>query len=350
MLSQRPARPSDTDVSSSPVRAVPAPGLLVALVAGSGLYLLGRLLDGVPVLLLAVVAGSVVGALVERRDADLASHLGTGWSIAAKRVMRIGVVLLGLRLALGDLAELGGTALLVVAVTVAATFFGTQWIGRRLGVERDTGLLVATGYSICGVSAIAAMSPNTRARADQVATAVALVTLFGTASMFVLPALATGIGLDDGTAGAWIGAATHDVAQVVAAAASLDDDAVGAAVVVKLARVVLLAPLVAGVAWWSRRDRTATHEGHPAARPAPVPLFVVGFLAMILVRTSGLLPTSVTDAARVLEGLAFTTAMFGIGTTVRWSTLRAPGPAPLLLGTAAWILVAGVALTGVLVV
>ncbi len=348
MLSQRPSAASPTPTRPA---APPAtwPGLTIAALAGVALYVTGRVVDGVPVLLLAVVTGAVAGAAVDRWSPTASHRMTPGWTLASKRVMRIGVVLLGLRLGLGDLADLGLAALGVVAVTVAATFFGTQWLGRRLGVERETSLLVATGYSICGVSAIAAMAPNTKARADQIAVAVALVTVFGTASMFALPVLATALGLDHGQAGSWIGAATHDVAQVVAAAASLDDDAVGTAVVVKLARVVLLAPLVAGVAWWSR-SRSDGEQVAEGARPAPIPLFVAGFLAMMVLRTAGLVPTWLVDAAKIAEGLAFTIAMFGIGTTVRWSTIRRPGPTPLLLGLAAWMLVAGVALLGVLAV
>lgn len=326
-----------------------AAGLAVASAAGVCLYLFGQAVDGVPVLLVAVAVGAAVGAILDATAPAVSDTTRPGFAIAARRVMRVGVVLLGLRLGLADIVDLGPVALAVVATTVAITFFGTQIIGRRIGVDRDTALLVATGYSICGVSAIAAMSPTTRARAEQVATAVGLVTLFGTVSMFALPVLIDLLGLGTDDAGAWIGAATHDVAQVVAAASSVDPDAVGPAVVVKLARIILLAPLVAGVAWWSARSVGASGQSEEAARPTPLPLFVAGFLAMIVVRTLDVLPIAVVDTMRTFEGIAFTIAMFGLGTTVRWRTLSEPGPRPLVLGTMAWVLVGGVALAGVLV-
>ena len=147
-----------------------------------------------------------------------------------------------------------------------------------MGVSPGTSLLVATGFSICGASAVAAMDGVTGNEEDEVVTAIVLVTLFGSLAIVVLPLLQHPLGLADVEFGLWTGASVHDVAQTVATASVVGPSALAAAVVVKLTRVVLLAPVVAGVSLWRRRGETAVYG---TWRPPLVPLFVVGFLAMV---------------------------------------------------------------------
>ena len=285
-----------------------------------------------------LVVGVALGALAANVASVPPSFApGIGWG--AKSVLRAGVVLLGLRLSLGDVADLGARGLFVVATVVAATFFGTQWIARRLGLRRDLGLLIATGYSICGASAIAAVNGTVGADDDETAYAITLVTLYGSLSILVLPLIGSLIGFDDQTFGTWVGASVHDVGQVVAAASTRSDAAVEAATVVKLTRVVLLAPLVALVATSRRRSQTAEEPG--TARPPLLPLFVIGFLAMILIRTTGVLSDSTLDGAASLEKVVLTAALVALGLGVRVDRMRRLGGRPLLVGLLAWFLVAG---------
>ncbi len=309
---------------------------------------------------------SIANAPIGRRSfANPATQ--PGLSFAAKRVLRVGIVLLGLRLSLGDVAALGAKGLVVVAMTVAVTFFGTQWIGKRLGLSRDLSLLVATGYSICGASAIAAVEGSTDAEEEEVAAAIGLVTLFGSLAILALPALAGALNLTPDQFGAWAGASVHDVAQVVATASSGGASVIATATVVKLTRVALLAPIVAGVNIHRRNERGAdggradgpgadgpSADG-PSARsdaksPPILPLFVVGFLTMVLVRTSGFIPTDVITVIKMLEGWILAAALVGLGSGVRIDRLRKLGPLPLVLGTIAWILVAAVSLLGITII
>ena len=200
--------------------------------------------------------------------------------IAAGPVLKLGVVLLGLDLIFPDILALGLKALLVVVAVVAITFFGTRWAGRRLGISDDLSLLVATGFSICGVSAIAAADGVIEADEDEVAFAVALVTLCGTLAIVTLPPLRHPLGLDDEQFGAWVGASVHDVAQVVATSSTAGAVALATAVVVKLTRVMLLAPLIAGIALqrgrsarirrpptWIRRGRRSCRRSSSPSSP-----------------------------------------------------------------------------------
>jgi uncharacterized integral membrane protein (TIGR00698 family) len=266
-----------------------------------------------------------------------------GLAIAAGPILKLGVVLLGLDLVFPDILALGLRALIVVVAVVAITFFGTRWAGRRLGVSDDLSLLVATGFSICGVSAIAAANGVIEAEEDEVAFSVALVTLCGTLAIVTLPPLRGPLGLDDPQFGAWVGASVHDVAQVVATSSTAGSVALATAVVVKLTRVMLLAPLVAIIAVRHRRPQGSTG----GKRPPLVPPFIVAFVGMVVIASLGIIPDStihrIDDLRTVLLGLA----LFALGTRVDVGRLRKIGPRPLVLGLASWLLIAVVAFVGV---
>ncbi|KQX69760.1 YeiH family protein [Angustibacter sp. Root456] len=287
-------------------------------------------------------AAVVLGALV----ANLGLHWAPfhdGTRFAAHRLLRVAVVLLGLQLALGQLARLGGVGLAVVVVTVAVTFTGTRLVGRWIGVPGPRALLVATGFAICGASAVAAMKEVADGDDDDAAVAVALVTLCGSIAIFLLPALRGPLGLDVAAFGTWTGASVHDVGQTVATASQVPG-ALTAAVVVKLSRVVLLAPLVLGVGVLRSR-RTA--DAVATRRPPLVPLFVVGFLAAIALRSSGMLPPAALSVAETTQHLLLTAALVGLGTGIHLATLRRTAGRSLLLALISWVLVAGVAYGGV---
>ncbi len=299
-------------------------------------------------LVIAVLIGAVVG-----NAGGVTAATKPGLTFATKRMLRAGVVLLGLRLSLGDIAALGPAGLAVVATTVTATFFGTQAIGRRMGLSRDLSLLVATGYSICGASAIAAVEGSTDADEEEVAVSIGLVTLFGSLAIAALPALAGPLGLSEAQFGAWVGASVHDVAQVAATASAGGASVVATAMVVKLTRVLLLTPIVVGIN--VERSRSATAGGRDDVKrstdgvvPPILPLFVAGFLAMILLRTTGWLPEGAIGTARQVEGILFASALIGLGSGVQVRRLRRLGPKPLLLGAAAWVVVAATSYIGIL--
>lgn len=324
---------------------------------------------------LALVAGGVVVAFAVHHVAAVVSPLvaavaigavltNTGlhpdWArpgthLAAKTLLRIGVVLLGFQLAVGDVFRLGGPGLAVVVIVVAVTFFGTQRLGRQLGVSPELSLLIATGFSICGASAVAAMDGASDADEEEVAFAVALVTLCGTLAIFVLPALAGPLGLHGGAFGAWVGASVHDVAQVVAAASGAGAASLQAAVIVKLTRIVLLAPMVTGVALARRRSSVRAEpiapsdpkHGRSARRPPLMPLFVALFLAAAAFRSTGLVPVGTLDVIKTAGTLTFAAALVGLGTGVQVAKLRRLGGRPLLLGLSAWVLIGVVSYTGV---
>ncbi|MEV4438390.1 putative sulfate exporter family transporter [Streptomyces sp. NPDC049577] len=305
-----------------------------------------RLLPAVPMLTAAVVLG-IAAAHAPGVRTRVRGVGRPGLTLAGKRLMRIGVVLLGLKLGLDDVLGLGWATVAMVVVTVVATFFGTMWLGRRLGLSGDQPLLIATGYSICGASAIGAVSEVSGSDEEDVATSVALVTLCGTLAIAVLPLLHHPLGLDDAQFGRWVGAGVHDVGQVVATAQTAGPTALGEAVLVKLMRVALLAPLVGAVAL-SVRQRRRTDAAPTGKRPPLVPLFVLGFLAMVAVRTTGVLPGGALDAAQHAQELLLAAALFGLGSAVHLPSLVRTGGRVAALGLCSWVVIAGVSYAGVL--
>lgn len=314
------------------------PGLALTSGAAAIAYAVAWLLPSVNPTTVAVALGVLVTNVGLHRPAFRA-----GTHVASHRLLRIGVVLLGLQLSLPQLGQLGLAGLAVVVSTVVITFVGTRLLGRLLRISRAQALLVATGFSICGASAVAAMRDVAGGDEDDTAAAIALVTLCGSLAIVLLPAVRTPLHLDPAAFGSWVGASVHDVGQTVATASQVEG-ALTAAVVVKLSRVVLLAPLVAGVALAARRQAGADPTAH---RPPVLPLFVAGFLAAIAVRSSQLLPDVVLGAAGDVQEVLLVAALFGLGTTINLRSLRRTGGRTLLLGLASWVLVAGTALVGV---
>ena len=299
-------------------------------------------------LVAALVLGVLIGNII-----SVPKTLIPGQKFAAKKVLRFGIVLLGSQLALKQVVDLGGRELIVVVGVVALTFLGTLWLGPRLGVSKSLSLLIATGFSICGASAVAAMDGVVEADEEEVTYAIALVTLCGSLAIVLLPLLRNLIGLSDPQLfGSWVGASVHDVAQVIATSSTGGDAAVQAATVVKLSRVVLLAPLVACVSIWVRRSSSglvakAKAKKADKTRVSVVPLFVIGFLVMIAVRTTGIIPENLLSKIKTVEQVCLASALVGLGSDVRITRLIKVGGRPLLLALVSWFGIAVVSLIGV---
>ena len=330
--------------NTSVPRRVVLPGLAVAASAALVAWLVHLAVPAVPILTAAVALGIVVGQVPALRP-TLAGRLAPGFRVAARRLLRLGIVLLGLKLSLLDIAELGWVSILATIAVVVATFVGTIGLGRALGLPGHQPVLVASGFSICGASAIGAMAATVRARDEEQAVPVALVTLCGTLAIAVLPALWHPLGLSATGFGHWVGAGVHDVGQVVATAQLAGSAALAVAVVVKLTRVLMLAPMVAITAAVERR-RAIEPTG---PRPAIVPLFVAGFLAAVLLNTFVPLPEPVLVAADLVQTALLATALFALGASIRFAELARTGWRALVVGLTSWVLVAALAYGAVLI-
>lgn len=269
-------------------------------------------------------------------------------TLASKRIMRIGVALLGLQVSVASLKAIGLKGALTVIIVVSLTIFGILGLSKLFKMSGDLGLLIGVGFGVCGATAVAAIRPQTRATQEETSYAIALISLCGTLSIFLLPFLGHLMGLSDQTFGAWAGAAVHDVGQVIATASLWSDSAVQSAIVIKLSRVCLLAPIVLILS--IRHRRWLKSEGKSAEKSAKVPLipfFVLGFIAIAIVNNIVTMPERLHADLILTSKLLLGAGLVALGSGVRWKAIRAIGARPMAMGMVAWLIVGGVALTAV---
>lgn len=320
--------------------------MLVAAAAAGIAFLLHLAFPALPLLTVSVALGVVVAQIPALRPL-LDGPLKAGLSLSARRLLRIGIVLLGLKLSLVDIAGLGVVTIIAIVLVVVLTFGVTLLLGRMLGLPGYQPLLIAAGFSICGASAVGAMSAVTRAKDSESATPIALVTLCGTLAIVLLPLARIPLGFDAMEFGTWVGLSVHDVGQVVATAQIAGPVALAAAVVVKLTRVLTLAPMVAIVGAVERRRTPLSSDETPSKRPPIVPLFVLGFIAAVLVRTFVPLTPELPAVADVVQTALLATALFALGTGIRFAELARTGWKALIVGLGSWVFIAALSVVAV---
>ena len=261
-----------------------------------------------------------------------------GIKFSLKRVLRAGIVLLGLQLTIVQVAAVGVPGIAIIAITLTSTFLFTLWLGRMLRVDRKLTELIAAGTSICGASAVLATNAVTGGKDEDVAYAVACVTVFGTLSMLIYPMAAGLLPLDSHAFGLWAGSSIHEVAQVVAAAYQRGDAAGNFGTIAKLSRVMMLAPTVLVLEFYTLRKRA--HDPARGARKTPtVPWFVLGFIAMVGVASTGWLPDTVTAPAGTITRFLLTIALAAMGLETDVRKLASEGLRPAILGAGAWLFI-----------
>jgi uncharacterized integral membrane protein (TIGR00698 family) len=297
-----------------------------------------RQLPGMGVLSPMIVA--IVLGIAVRNTVGTPARARPGVAFSARRLLRLGIILLGLQLTGSQILEVGATGIAVLAVCVVSTFFLTVRLGRLIGVDRKLAELIAGGTSICGASAVIATNTVTEAPEEDVAYALACVTLFGSVAMFVYPLLPGLLGLTPPAYGLWAGASIHEIAQVVGATFQDSRQAGEFGTVAKLSRVMMLAPMVIALGLLAARRRG------PAVgkAKAPVPWFVLGFMALVVVNSIAGVPAEAKAAAGVATTVLLSMALAALGLEADIGKLRAKGAKPLLLGGLATLFIAGFSL------
>jgi len=320
---------------------VPGFTLIAALVALA--FEINHIQSAISPLALCVAFGFLVANLIQ-----WPAIAAPATKLSSKTIMRIGVALLGAQVSVASLREIGMKGVITVVVVVTFTIFGILGLSRIFKMSGDLGLLIGVGFGVCGATAVAAIRPQTRATEEETSYAIALISLCGTLSIFLLPLIGHAIHLDTREFGSWAGAAVHDVGQVVATASVWGDGADKYAIVVKLSRVCLLAPIVLILSIRHRRWLTSQGKTETASAKIPlIPYFVLGFIAVATFHNL------VDLNARLLADIVFTSKLMlgaglvALGSGVRWKAIRAIGPRPMAMGMIAWVIVAGVALAAV---
>lgn len=292
-------------------------------------------LDWLSPMIIAVLVGMLIN-----RTVKAPTWAAPGLAFTMRPLLRLAVMLLGLQLSFAQLAALGLTGLLVVVGCVVATFIFTLVCGRLLGVDPALTELIAAGTSICGASAVVAVNTVTRAREEDVAYAISCITLFGTIAMLAFPMLQQVIQLAPSGYGLWIGSSVHEVAQVVAAGFQGGTDAGEFATISKLARVMLLAPVVLAVSRLSIHRRSQSSD---STAPA-IPWFVAGFISLMIVNSLFNISNEIVQTTNAVTGFFLTAALAAVGMQTNLGKLVSKGFRPLLLGLVTFLFIGTLAL------
>jgi len=324
-----------------------APGLLLAAAVACAATAAGRIgwlqSHGVSALTLAIVIGLVAGNLL---PAPALAASADGLNLARQRLLRAGIVLYGLRLTFQDISQVGVGGVVIDACMLTSTFALAYFIGVKVfKLEPHAVMLIGAGSSICGAAAVMATEPVLRARSEQVTVAVSTVVVFGSAAIFLYPLL-HGLNFWQGRAdfGVYIGSTVHEVAQVVAAARSIDEHTANTAVIAKMVRVMMLAPFLLILSAYVQRGKSAAHAGGgKTSRVAGIPWFAFAFIGVVAIHSLFSIPAAVTGALLDADTFLLAMAMAALGLTTHLSSVRRAGMRPLLLGGLlfAWLIVGG---------
>lgn len=316
-----------------------APGLAFAAAVAALAYGL-RLLPGLGAfspMIIAILVGIVI-----RNVTGTHAMLRPGIAFSMRRLLRAAIILLGVQLTFAQVAMTGIRGVLVIVAAVSCTFLFTLAVGRLLGVDRPLTRLIAAGTSICGASAVAAANSVVDADDEDVAYAVACVTVFGSISMFAYPLLEQVLHLTVRDYGLWAGSSIHEIAQVVAATFAVGKEAGEFGTVAKLTRVMAIAPVVLAMAAVAVRSGATPAGGRTKA---PMPWFVFGFIALVALNSMVALPATAKAEISQLSTFLLTMALAAMGLETDIVKLRARGVRPALLGAIASLFIASLTLT-----
>ncbi|WP_443030585.1 YeiH family protein [Sphingomonas sp. RT2P30] len=300
------------------------PGLTIV---AAGTLAAGFLSDhyGVPLTLMALLIGLALNFL----SADV--RLTPGLAFASRSLLRWGIVLVGVRITIGQIIALGPLALLCVLLIVALTMGAGILVARRLGFDAAFGTLAGGAVAICGASAAMALATTLgekRASQAQLTLVLVGISAMSATAMMVYPLAAHALHMSDLKAGFMLGAAIHDVAQALGAGYSYSEGAGQIAAIVKLTRVALLAPVLAIVAMFLGKDASG-------AKKVGLPWFVVGFFVLAGINSTGIIPPFVATAAEKTAAGLLAAAVTATAIRSPLSQLLEAGPRPLFVILAA---------------
>ncbi len=269
-----------------------------------------------------LVLALVIGMLI-RTFAPIPATLEPGIAYAAKQVLEFAIVILGATLNLRTIVDAGLQLFLCILIAVPLAIGTGIFLGKRLTLGPKLAILVAVGNAVCGNSAIAAVAPAIRAKKQEVASAIALTAVLGVGVVLILPVLKRIIGLSNYQYGIFAGMSVYAVPQVLAATFPVSTLSGQVGTLVKLTRVLLLGPIVAFFAFLYRNEEG---EGTKLTFGKLVPWFVTGFILMSILRTVGVVNTSVSSHAKDLSRTLTILAMAGLGLGVNVRSVRTVGP------------------------
>jgi len=306
-----------------------------------------------------LVVGIVIGIIFAN---SLHHKMPTAWesgiTFSAKKILRFAIVFYGFRITFQQIGEVGLEGFLVSLIMLSTTFVLGTWLGHKIfKMEEDTSMLTAAGASVCGAAAVLATEPVLKAEEYKTAVAVSMVVLFGTISMFLYPVLYTAF-IENATGflhmtgrefGIYVGGTIHEVAQVVAVPASIpgaSEEMANSAVIVKMTRVIMIAPMLIVLGIWLSFKAKKT-GGESSAVKLVIPWFAVYFIMVAGFNSLQLVPQNIVDVINEIDTFLLTMAMTALGIGTRFAKFKGLGLAPIYtaLGMFIWLVVGGFIIT-----
>lgn len=292
------------------------------------------------------VAIAIIFGILIRNLLGMPDACKPGTSFAVKRILRVGIGLMGAQLSLGQVLETGGASVLVVAACIALAILVVRVVSMRMGLSDRLGTLLGVGTSICGVTAIVATAPVIEAREEETSLAVTTITVFGLLAVVIYPVLGRLWELSDTFFGTWAGTAVNDTSQVVATGLIFSQKAGEVATVVKLTRNLFMAPVIVGFSWFYARRRQAKEGANGGAKRLKLrqafPLFILGFVGMAILNSLGVFPPTLRQVIQAISQFLIVCALAGVGLETHVRAMKEIGLRPFYAGLSAAAFMAAV--------
>ena len=297
---------------------------------------------GLSALPLAIVIGMLYGHFSVRVEDKRDQQFST---FCKQKLLRAGIVLFGFGLSFQQIIAVGWQAVVIDLVVICTIFTVGTFVGIKvLKLHRDVAILTAAGSAICGAAAILATESVLKPKQEHITIAIATVVLFGTLAMFSYPFIYQWVDMSDQSFGIYIGSTAHEVAQAVAAGQSINGETMQTAVVVKLIRVMMLAPFILMLSSVLCRisNRNASNSADKGAQREKsvitIPWFVFGFMATAMINSVIFLPESLIAVLSFASQFSLAMAMAALGAQTQWVTIKKAGPKPLILALLLFIM------------
>ncbi len=260
-----------------------------------------------------------------------------GIDFSSKKLLRVGIILMGLRLNLSQIADAGFSMILIDAIVIIFTLITIIYLGKWFGIESHLATLIAVGTAVCGAAAIVAVAPLIKGKKEYTALAVACIAILGTIGaigyIFIYPFLP----IDNQAYGLLVGSTLHELAHVIAASVPGGNVSSETAILAKLGRVALLIPVAIVMEYLFNKNNNRDETEKATKRKLPIPWFIVGFLVMSCINTLGFIPDAIINILLIISVYCLSMAMAGLGLSINFNDFKKVGIKPIIVAILGFI-------------
>ncbi|MFN8672502.1 MAG: YeiH family protein [Candidatus Sericytochromatia bacterium] len=285
--------------------------------------------------IIAIFSGFIVANTIK-----IPERFNSGITFTSKKLLRFAIILLGFKITLNEIFVLGLNSLLVIAVAVISCFLFSVWFGQKIGLDKKHSILLASGTSICGASAIIATNEIIKSDDKDAAISVAIISVVGTFLMLLYPILFYALKLNENFYSVWVGSSIQEVGQVVGAGFAINETVGKLSSMIKMSRVTFIVPITFILLFLELKNNSNSESKKLSdikVKDLNIPWFVLAFIGVIFFNSLKLLPENITKNIVFFDNLLLTAAMFCLGMGITISKIKAAGIKPIYLGFASAI-------------